>query len=355
MDVAESTVRVHQTEQSRLGQVNMNNIPFGKVFSDHMLIAQYQGGQWGAPEILPYGPLMMTPSLAALHYGQAVFEGMKAYRTVDGRPVLFRPHDNYLRMNHSAARMSMPAIPERIFMDGIRTLVSLDADWIPPQDKGSLYLRPVYYAADEYIGVRSSDSYTFAVVTCPVGPYYQEPVSLLVNRDFIRAAQGGTGSAKCAGNYGGAMLPDKLAKAAGYHNVLWLDAQEGRYVEECGTMNIFFVIDDTVVTPPLNGTILAGITRASVIQILRDQGYPVEVRPVSIFEIQSAWQEGRLQDAFGTGTAATVIHISRIGFAGQDMELPPIHTRSVSRIALDTMNRIKTGAEDDPYGWVVPV
>jgi branched-chain amino acid aminotransferase len=348
-------ITLEKVTNSRLSTVNMDNLPFGRVFSDHMLVARCNDGQWEPAEIVPYGKLQFAPSMATLHYGQSIFEGMKAYRTPDGQPVLFRPDANFNRLNRSAQRMCMPEIPEELFMEGLRKLIQVDEGWIPPQEKGSLYIRPVYFASEEAIGVRPSENYTLVIFTGPVGKYYSEPVSLLASREFIRAATGGVGSAKTSGNYAASMYPDRLAKQQGYHNVLWLDARENRFIEECGTMNIFFVLEDTVVVPMLTGTILPGVTRNSCIRLLKDNGYKVEERLVSIFEIAEAYNEGRLREAFGSGTAATIAHIQRIGFNGKDMVLPPLEERKVGNWLLKTMTDIRNGVADDPYGWVVPV
>ena len=355
MEVAQLHIRVKPVAQSRLDQIDMNHIPFGRVFSDHMLTARYREGKWQEVQIEPYGPLAFTPSISALNYGQAVFEGMKAHRGPGGETLLFRPADNFRRINQSAARLSMPAVTEDIFMEGLQELIRRDIGWVPTAEQGALYIRPVMFATDEYIGVKASDSYIFCIFTCPVGPYYAEPVSLLATKDYVRAAIGGTGSAKAAGNYAAALLPDRIAKSQGYNNVLWLDGRDQQYVEECGTMNVFFVIGDTVITPRLTGTILPGITRNSVIQLLRDHGYRIETRPISIYEVQEAYHEGRLKDAFGTGTAATITHIARIGFAGEDITLPPVDDRPVSNWLKDQLYQIRTGQVEDPYGWVVQV
>ncbi|RMG75377.1 MAG: branched-chain amino acid aminotransferase [Bacteroidetes bacterium] len=352
MEVAQTHIKVQPIAESRLSQIDMNDIPFGRVFSDHMLVARYRDGKWQEVQIEPYGPLPMAPSVSSLNYGQAVFEGMKAHRAPSGAPVLFRPQDNFRRINQSAARLCMPPVPEDIFMDGLRELIRLDSAWVPSAEQGALYIRPLMFATDEYIGVKASESYIFCIFTCPVGPYYAEPVSLLASKDYVRAAIGGTGSAKAAGNYAAALLPDRLAKAQGYNNILWLDGREQQYIEECGTMNVFFVIDDTVITPRLTGTILPGITRNSVLQLLQDHGYKVETRPISIYEVQEAFHEGRLQDAFGTGTAATITHIARIGFGGEDITLPAVAERKVSNWLKDTLYQIRTGQQSDPYGWV---
>ncbi|MEM9985114.1 MAG: branched-chain amino acid aminotransferase, partial [Bacteroidota bacterium] len=310
MAVLNSNISVTQSQKSRLGEIDMNNIPFGRVFSDHMLTIRYREGKWQQAEIKPYGPLPFAPSSSVFNYGQAIFEGMKATRGVAGNVLLFRPEDNLRRLNQSAIRMSMPELPLETFMDGLKTLINLDRNWAPQPEQGSLYIRPLMFATDEYIGVKASDNYLFSIFTCPVGPYYTKPVSLLASTEFVRAAIGGTGAAKFAGNYAAALYPDQLAKNRGYQNVMWLDAKEHTYIEECGTMNVFFVMDDVVVTPSLSGTILPGITRRSVIQLLKEKGERVEERRVSIYEIQAASREGRLQEAFGVGTAATISPIA---------------------------------------------
>lgn len=349
----ETKFPITRVQTSRLSQVDMNNIPFGKVFSDHMFICNYRDGQWQQPEIVPYGDMQFAPSISALHYGQAIFEGMKAYRGPNGKPRLFRPIDNFRRINHSAARLCMPAIPEDIFMSGLTELIKLDQNWIPPGENGALYIRPHYFATDEFIGVRSSDSYSFVIFTCPVGAYYKEPVKLLATKEYTRAAIGGTGGAKAAGNYAAALLPDRIAKAQGYDNVLWLDTRLHQYIEECGTMNVFFVIEDIVITPQLTGTILAGITRDSVIRLLIDHGYKVEKRRISIYELDEAYNQGTLQEAFGTGTAATIAQIAKIGFGGRDMVLPSVEHRKVANWAYEALHDIQIGKAADPYGWVV--
>ncbi|MEM6263425.1 MAG: branched-chain amino acid aminotransferase [Bacteroidota bacterium] len=318
------SIRVRPVEVSRIHEVDMNHIPFGRVFGDHMLIAHYRDGKWQSPQIIPYGDLKFSPAMSALNYGQSIFEGMKAFRSPEGQPLLFRPYDNHHRINRSAERMCMPPIPEHVFIDGLKTLINLDEQWIPPADKGALYIRPLYFATDEYIGVKNSNNYTFVIFTCPVGAYYKDPVNLLATKEFVRAGIGGTGSAKAAGNYAAAMLPDRLARERGYHNMLWLDGRDHLYIEECGTMNVFFVIDGTVLTPRLTGTILPGITRSSVIRLVKDAGYKFESRRISIHEIEEAFEQGLLEDAFGTGTAAGIAPINYIGFSGKKLMLPPM-------------------------------
>lgn len=348
-------IKVTRTTASRLSELDFDNIPFGKVFSDHMLVADYRGGGWQEPEIVPYGKFQLAPATTALHYAQSIFEGMKAYRNVHGKPVLFRPRDNFERMNRSAERMVMPAIPESLFLDGIKELVRLDIDWIPTQEDSSLYIRPLMFANDDFIGVKPSDAYKFVIFTCPVGQYYSEPVKLWVTREFIRAAPGGTGAAKAAGNYAASYYAAKEAQEKGYHNVLWLDAIEHRYVEECGTMNMFFVIDGVAVTPELSGTILPGVTRDSVITLLGDMNVEVQERRISIEEIEKAYDAGKLEEAFGAGTAATISPVIEIGSQEKVLHLRPNEERKVGPALLKQLTDIRLGAAEDKYGWVVPI
>lgn len=352
MKTATFPISIEKRQQSRLATLDFNNIPFGKIFSDHMLVATYEEGQWQTVKIMPYGGIEMAPSLSALHYGQAVFEGMKAYKSPSGKPLLFRPDANYKRLNQSAARLCMPAVPEEIFIDGLKQLIQLDADWIPEHSDSVLYIRPIYFATDESIGLKPSSSYKFIIITCPVGSYYSEPVRLMVTQQYVRACEGGTGAAKVAGNYAASLLADKEAKAKGYDNVIWLDAIEHKYIEECGTMNLAFVIDDVVVTPQLTGTILPGITRDSVLTLFRSMGISVEERLIPIDEIAEAYHQGRLKEAFGMGTAATIAHISTINYQGEEMTLPPISQREYGNTVYQKLKAIKTGQCDDSQGWV---
>ena len=345
-------ISIEKTSYSRLKQQDINNSPFGKVFSDHMLVANYINGSWQEVKIVPYGNIEMSPSMSALHYGQTVFEGLKAYRSPAGKPLLFRPEANHKRINESAFRLCMPPIPEDIFLEGLKELIRLDADWIPTQSGSVLYIRPIYFAIDESVGLKPANSYKFMIISCPVGAYYSEPVKLIVTNKYVRACEGGTGAAKCAGNYAGSLLADQEAKQQGYDNVLWLDGKEKKYIEECGTMNVAFVINDVVVTPKLTGTILAGITRDSVLTLLPDMGVKVEERLISIDEIAKAYEEGSLSEAFGMGTAATIAHIYTINYQGRDMILPPVSERKYALQVLQRLEDIKTARVTDPYGWV---
>ena len=348
-------ISLTKTEQSRLPEVDFEAIPFGRTFSDHMFIAEYDDGAWHSPRIVPFDYIQMHPAAMVLHYGQAIFEGMKASVSVDGIPFLFRPEEHAKRINFSAERMCMPTFPEELFIEALHTLVGLDKAWIPPQQGSALYIRPFMFANDEFIGVKPSQRYTFIIFTGPVGPYYPKPVSLLAETKYIRAAQGGVGAAKAAGNYAASLLPAKLANEKGYDQVLWLDAKEFEYVQEVGTMNIFFVINGKVVTPDISGTILNGITRNSIIQILKDKGYEVEERPVSIKEIVEAHKNGQLQEAFGSGTAAVVAHVSKINYNDFVMELPALEDRKVGELVKTEINQLRAGLIEDKYGWTVPV
>jgi branched-chain amino acid aminotransferase len=346
---------------SRISENDINNAPFGHVFSDHMYVVDYEGGKWQNAKIMPYGKMMMSPSMSALHYGQSIFEGLKAYKNEQGEPMLFRPWENFKRMNASAARMCMPEIPKEVFADGLRELIALDKDWIPTREGTALYVRPFYFGTDEYVGIRPSDSYKFIIFTCPVGAYYPDPVSLRVTAKYVRAFEGGTGEAKAAGNYASSLLASNEAKEAGYTNVLWLDGKNHRFVEECGTMNVFFVIDGVVITPKLTGSILKGTTRGAVIKVLRDMGYRVQTRLLSIDEIWEAYDEGKLEEAFGTGTAATIAHITRIGHDGtvdrikdrEEIVMPPIAERKVGPAVLQLLDDMRTGRGEDKFDWVI--
>ncbi len=294
--IAAPDISITRTTSSRLKGLDIENLPFGRYFTDHMLEADYENGEWKNVEIKPYQPLALAPSLAALHYGQAIFEGIKAYKNDQGEAFIFRPHDNYKRFNISAERMAMPEVPEEIFMEGMRLLIEIDKDWIPHHADHSLYIRPFMFSSDEMIGVRPSEKYKFLIILSPTGPYYAAPMRINVEEHYVRAVPGGIGFAKAAGNYGAAMFPTAQARKAGYDQVLWMDAIEHKYVQECGTMNVFFVIGDTAVTPDLaSGTILAGVTRDSVIAILGEMGYKVEERPISIDEIMDAYKTGALK------------------------------------------------------------
>lgn len=348
-------IAVSKTKNSRLSEVDFNNLPFGRNFSDHMFIADYINGEWTNLQIVPFGRFLMHPSGLALHYGQAIFEGMKASKGRDGKPYFFRPELHAKRMNASAERMCMPTIPEDLFLQALHQLVAIDQDWIPQNDSSALYIRPFMFANGEFIGVAPSDTYKFMIFTGPVGPYYPKPIRLVVEEKYVRAAKGGVGEAKAAGNYAASLLPAKLAKEKGFDQVMWMDAKEFKYIQEAGTMNLFFVIDGKVLTPSTDGTILKGITRSTIITILKDKGYKVEERPVSIDEVVEAHGKGLLQEVFGTGTAAVVANVSDFTYRGKQYDLPPIEEHKIAHLSKNEINGLRSKTIVDERGWVVPV
>lgn len=348
-------ISIEKVKKSRLAEVDLSNVPFGRVFSDHMLVADYEDGAWKSAKIQAYDRLSLSPASMVLHYGQEIFEGMKAYKDKDGKVVLFRPEKNWERFNHSAERMCMPSVPENIFLEGLHKLLELDKDWIPSDADASLYIRPFMIATDEYVGVKPSEKYKFIIFTCPVRAYYTEPVRVKIEQKYVRAADGGTGKAKAGGNYAGSLYPAKLAQKEGFHQLLWTDAKEHKYIEESGTMNVFIVIDGKVYTHPLTGTILEGVTRDSTIQLLKDGGFEVIEEAVTVEQLVEAATSGRLEDMFGTGTAATVAHIKSFGIDGKVFDLPQVPERKVSNYVLKKLERIKRREEQDDYGWVVEV
>ncbi len=347
-------LRIQTTSASRVSTVDFNNLPFGKIITDHMFQMDYDGSKWVNPRITPVDRLHIHPMNMALHYGQSIFEGMKASRSKEGTPLLFRPELHAIRMNASAHRMCMPEIPEEIFVEAIHTLVSIDQEWIPRMQGSALYIRPLMFATDEMIGVKSSDTFTFLIICLPVGPYYPKPIKLLVEPHYIRAAHGGVGEAKTAGNYAAAMYPSKLAREKGYDQVIWLDAIHHKYVQEVGTMNIFFVFKDEVVTPATTGTILKGITRATAIEVLEAKGLKVSQRDLSIDEVLDRYKKGELVEVFGTGTAALVANVEEIRFENLTMKLSTDQWQLSTSIR-DEINGVRFGTLPDTKGWTVPV
>ncbi|SFW56486.1 branched-chain amino acid aminotransferase [Chitinophaga sancti] len=344
-------IKVTRTKNSRIGEIDFNNLIFGKQYADHMLVADFDGKEWKNAEILPFGHLSVSPSNAAWHYGQAIFEGIKAYKDQEGMPMIFRPYDNYARFNNSAERMGMPEVPEWLFIGGMELLIDLDRDWVPTNDGCSLYLRPFMIAADEFIGVRPSDTYKFVIINSPSGPYFNKPIKLLVQDKYIRAFPGGVGAAKAAGNYGGVMYPTMQARKQGYDQILWVDGLEFKYLQECGTMNVFAIIGNTAITPDLNqGTILAGVTRAAVMSVLEDMGLKVEERPVSIEELVEAYQAGTLREVFGTGTAASVAYVQELDYKEHRIRLDPTKYE-VGNELLERLDAIRTGKAEDTHHW----
>ena len=347
---------VELVKNSRISEVDFNDLVFGRNISDHMFVADYIDGEWRDCRIMPYGPLPMSPAIMALHYGQAIFEGMKANKDEKtGEPMLFRPEVHLDRINSSAERMAMPTIPEEIFMESLHALLDIDRDWIPQFEGSALYMRPHMFAIDSTLGVKASDSYRYVVMTSPVGPYYPKPIKLLVAEKYVRAFPGGVGFVKAAGNYGATLAPAAQAKKDGFDQILWMDGHEFKYLQECGTMNIMCVIGDTVVTPNLTDTILAGITRDSLIHIMKDLGIKVEERPISIQEVLEAHKNGMLKEMFGTGTAAVVSHVSDFSYKGEIYHLPAMEDRKIAPAVKKILEDYKKGLHPDKFNWLVPV
>lgn len=346
-------ISIEKVKQSRVHEVDFANIPFGKIYTDHMFTADYRNGEWSNLRITPYGYMPISPATPALHYGQSIFEGMKAIKNEKGEALVFRPLDNWKRMNISADRMCMPHIPEELFMESLGNMIDIDRNWIPKEEGSSLYIRPFMFSADEYIGIKASQDFTFMIILCPVGAYYSTPVKVRIETHYTRAVEGGTGYAKAGGNYGGAIYPAKLAQDKGYHQLIWTDGKNHEYIEESGTMNVMFVIEDTLVTPALSDSILAGITRDSVLKLTRHWGMKVEERKISVVEIVDALKKGKVKEAFGAGTAATIAHIELIGHDDNDYYLPPIADRKFANKVFAELEGIKRGTKPDPFGWMV--
>ena len=347
-------IQIHPIQKSRIDEVDFNNLAFGRSFADHMLIAEYANGAWQSMTIQPYGPLSYQPAMMSIHYGQSIFEGMKGYRSAKGDVLVFRPEENFKRFNKSAVRMCMPEIPEEIFLGGLKKLLEIDNAWVPNKEGCSLYIRPFMFATDEYVGVSPSTTYKFIIFNCPVGSYYSKHLKVRVETEYIRAAKGGVGFAKNAGNYGGSLFATQKAMQAGYDQIIWTDAATHQYVEEAGTMNVAFVLDGVLVTPALTDRILAGITRDSILTVARSWGMPVEERKVSVHELQEHAQKGTLLEAFGMGTAAVVSPIDGIGYQGKMMDVPAPQDGVAQRVK-KTLADIRHGRAEDVHGWMVRI
>jgi branched-chain amino acid aminotransferase len=351
--VMKHNIKITPVQQSKIGELDFNNIPLGKIFTDHMFICDYENGQWINPRIEPLHNIATHPAAMALHYGQAIFEGMKATIDANEIPLLFRPAKNAARLNFSADRMGMPHFPEDLFVEGLKQLVALDKNWIPPQEGSALYLRPFMYADEHFIGMRAASHYKFIIIASPSGPYFNKRIKLFAETKYIRAAQGGTGEAKAAGNYAAAIKPSEIAKAKGFDQVLWLDAHEFSYIQEAGTMNLFFKINGEFITPSLEGTILGGITRMSVIELLESKVCKVTERPITIEEVIEASKNGTLEEAFGTGTAVGIAMIAEIRFKETTIKLP--EENPSARMILDTLNGVRSGKLEDKLNWMVKI
>jgi len=351
--MSEFKININLTKNSNINSVDFKNIKFGRVNTDHMFICHFKDGKWQDGDIQPFQNISLSPATSALHYGQAIFEGMRCQKSDDGEDIiLFRPEENLKRLNLSAHRMCMPEIPEHIFNQGLEELLTVDHEWIPTSAGSGLYIRPFYFASDDFLGVKNSDDYIFIIYCCPVNAYYSSPLRVWVEQEYSRAAKlGGVGFAKCAGNYAASMYPAKLAKEKGYDQVMWTDSEKHEIIEETGTTNIFAQIGDTIVTPALSDSILPGITRASIITYLKSKNYKVEEREVNIHELVEASNNGDLKEMWVSGTAATVVNIKGFHFLGTDYEVP-LPENGLKAEILEVLVALKRGQSEDPFGWI---
>ena len=345
-----TSIKITKTKNSKLQTTDFENLGFGKVFSDHMLICDYKNGSWGEPEIVPFQPMSLMPSAKIFHYGQSIFEGMKAYKDNASNTWLFRPIENYIRLNKSAKRLAIPEIPKNIFFNGLKELLKIDNNWIPNLDGCSLYIRPIVFATGEGFHASPADSYRFLIATAPSGPYFSGQVKVLIEEKYSRSANGGVGFAKAGGNYAGQFYPTQLAIEKGYNQVIWTDDNTHEYIEEAGAMNIFVRINDTLITGPTSDRILDGVTRKSIIDIANKEGIPVEIRKFKVSEIIEASKNNTLKEMFGAGTAAVISPISVFGFRNKDYKLPEIEN-SYATTLKKLITDIQTNKTNDKFGW----
>jgi branched-chain amino acid aminotransferase len=350
-------MEIVHASQSRLEQVDFDNLGFGRIFSDHMFMADYRNGAWQSMRITPYGNIEIPPSLCSLHYGQAIFEGLKAFRTLDGEISLFRPDKYQERFNRSGSRLCIPPVSKELFMEAVLGLCRIDREWTPKKRGSSLYIRPFIFAADSFLGVHAADSYIFMVITSPVAAYYKEginPVRLITSGEYVRAVKGGLGEAKTPANYAASLLPAEKAQQQGFTQVLWLDAIEKKYVEEVGTMNIMFLIGGELVTPPLDGATLGGVTRLTVLELAAYWGTPVKERRVAIDEVLARAKDGSLREVFGTGTAAVISPVGLIRHGDETITINEGRIGPFSQKLYDEITGIQYGERRDRFGWLYP-
>lgn len=354
MDLSTLEIPVEKTAHSRIAEIDFENLPFGKIYTDHMFICTYRNGSWQDPRVMPYQAISLDPSAKVFHYGQTVFEGMKAYKDEEGRVWLFRPEQNQKRLNISAKRLAIPEVPKAVFMEGLKTLIRTDQDWIPRSAGSSLYVRPFIFASGNGFHASPADEYTFIIACSPSGSYFSGKVSVRIEETYARAANGGVGYAKAGGNYAGQFYPTSLAVADGFQQVIWTDDNTHEYIEEAGAMNIFVRIGDTLLTSPTSDRILDGITRKSILQLAESEGIPTEVRKIRVEELVEAAEAGTLKELFGAGTAAVVSPISSFGYKGMLYELPEVEESYASHFK-KRITDIQYNKSDDPFGWRYPV
>lgn len=349
-----TSIEIKRVEKSNISSVDFDNLPFGSVYSDHMLTCDFVNGKWQSPKIEPFAPISLMPSAKIFHYGQSIFEGMKAYKDKDENIMLFRPEENWKRLNKSAKRLVIPEIPEDIFMDGLKALLELDSNWIPTNEGSSLYIRPFMFATGNGFHASPADAYKFVVCTAPSGAYFGGKVKVLIEEKYARAANGGVGFAKAGGNYAAQFYPTQLAIEKGYNQVIWTDDNTHEYIEEAGAMNIFVRINDTLLTSPTSDRILDGVTRKSILQIAADNGIKTEVRKISVTEVVEAAKNGNLKEMFGAGTAAVISPIAGFGYKEDDFDLPVLEKPYASQLK-KLITDIQTNKTEDPYGWRVMI
>ena len=350
MNSTTQKIVVEKTKISKINEIDFDNLPFGSVFSDHMLVCDYKNGAWESPKIVPYQSITLDPSSKIFHYGQSIFEGMKAYKDTDDNIWLFRPLDNHRRLNISAKRMAIPELPEAHFMEGLTTLLQLDKKWIPQSDGSSLYIRPFIFASGNGFHASPADEYKFMIACAPSGPYFSGSVKVLIEETYSRSANGGVGYAKAGGNYAGQFYPTQLAIEKGYDQVIWTDDNTHEYIEEAGAMNIFIRINDTLITAPTSDRILDGITRKSVLEIAKEEGISTEVRKITVKEVVEAAKNGSLKEMFGAGTAAVISPISTFGHRDMDYNLPELANNYASRLK-KRITDIQYNRAEDKFGW----
>ena len=350
MNAIINDIEVIKAKTTKINEVDFDNLKFGSVFSDHMLECDFKDGRWHAPKVVPYQSISLDPSAKIFHYGQSVFEGMKAYKDADDKVWLFRPLDNCKRLNISAHRLAMPELPEEYFMEGLKALLKVDSDWIPQKEGSSLYIRPFIFASGRGFHASPADEYKFIIATAPSGSYFSGKVKVLIEQTYSRSANGGVGFAKAGGNYAGQFYPTQLAVKKGYQQVIWTDDNTHEYIEEAGVMNIFIRINDILITGPTSDRILDGITRKSIIEIATTENIPVEVRKISVHEVVEAAENGSLKEMFGAGTAAVVSPIAGFGYKNKDYDLPELENTYASYLK-KRITDIQTNKSEDPFGW----
>ena len=345
-------IKLSKVKSSKISKVDFSDLGFCKYYTDHMFVCEYENNEWKNFRIIPFQDLNLSPACTTLHYGQTIFEGLKAYKNEKDEILIFRPDKNAKRFNSSAERMCMPSLPEKYFINSIEELLKIEKDWVPKGEENSLYIRPLMFAIDPYIGIKPADKYLFIIISGLAGGYYSEPVNVKIETEYTRAVKGGVGYAKTAANYAAALYPAVQAQKEGFHQLIWTDGKEHNFVEESGTMNLFFVIDNKLITPPLGDTVLDGVTRDSIISVCPELDIDIEIRKISVKEIIDALGNGSMTEAFGAGTAATIAPIKTIAFQSKKYNLPDNNKLSFSKKILDYLNNLKFGKIDDKFDWV---